>query len=220
MGFNWSTPGGTIASRRCWRPGCCFSFGYHTLAKRGVSLAATSSVWAITDVAMVTAVLFLADGAASPLVVAYPMLIVGAGLWFKVRYVSLVAALSITGYLALVADYYWRRTELQAQFDTHGDRHAFFVIMLIAVAAVVAYQVLPRSGAKSLLRKPATLNPIYPPILALRQALCSLDIVSDEYYAALATCASSCAMRTAAPSWSARFPVVRSRPTSRRASTT
>lgn len=117
------------------------SWAYDALAKRGYSLAATSSVWAVTDVAMVTAVLFIADGAASPLVVAYPMLIVGAGLWFKVRYVALVAALSVTGYLALVADYYWRRPELQAQFDTHGDRHAFFVIMLVAVAAVVAYQV-------------------------------------------------------------------------------
>jgi hypothetical protein len=117
------------------------SWAYHALAKRGYSLAATSSVWAVTDVVMVTAVLLLADGVASPLVVAYPMLIVGAGLWFKVRYVALVAALSVSGYLALVADYYWRRPELQAQFDTHGDRHAFFVIMLIAVAAVVAYQV-------------------------------------------------------------------------------
>ncbi|MEZ6073341.1 MAG: hypothetical protein R3C10_24475 [Pirellulales bacterium] len=73
--------------------------------------------------------------------VAYPMLIVGAGLWFKVRYVTLVAVLSILGYLALVADYYWRRPELREHFDPHGDRHVFFLIMLVVVAAIVAYQV-------------------------------------------------------------------------------
>ena len=42
--------------------------------------------------------LLVADGAASPLVVGYPLLIAASGLWYRVRFVWFVTALSLISY--------------------------------------------------------------------------------------------------------------------------
>jgi serine/threonine-protein kinase len=97
--------------------------------------------WAVVEMLLFTLVLREADGAASPLVVGYPLLIVGAGLWFQVRMVWFVTALAVLSYLGLVIEFYQFRPDLQARFDTAYDRPIFFLQMLIILGVAVAYQV-------------------------------------------------------------------------------
>jgi serine/threonine-protein kinase len=97
--------------------------------------------WGALDALSVTRILFLAAGVASPIVVIYPLLVAVSGLWFRIGFVWFMTGVSILSYLALVADFYLRRTYLHASFDTGWDRHVYFVIMLIVVGAATAYQV-------------------------------------------------------------------------------
>jgi serine/threonine-protein kinase len=98
-------------------------------------------VWGTVDSALFLAVLLVGDGLASPLVVIYPLLVVGAGLWFRVRFVWFMTFLSLVSYAVLVADFYYRRVELQCLLVTHGDRHVIFALTLVLLGAVVSYLV-------------------------------------------------------------------------------
>jgi serine/threonine-protein kinase len=98
-------------------------------------------VWGTVDSALFLAVLLVGDGLASPLVVIYPLLVVGAGLWFRVRFVWFMTLLSLASYAVLVADFYYRRVELQGLLVTHGDRHVIFALTLVLLGAVVSYLV-------------------------------------------------------------------------------
>jgi len=96
-------------------------------------------VWGTLDSLMLLIVLlFVADGAASALVVGYPLLIAGSGLWFHVRFVSFMTAMSLVSYGILVIDFYYRRTDLQEHFDTAVARHVLFAVSLIVLGAVVS----------------------------------------------------------------------------------
>jgi serine/threonine-protein kinase len=87
-------------------------------------------------------VLLISDGAASPLVVGYPLLIAGSGLWYRVRFVWFMTGLSLISYGILVVDFYfWRFDALKDHFSTRFDRHVIFVLGLLAIAGVVAYLV-------------------------------------------------------------------------------
>ena len=97
--------------------------------------------WGAADVAAVTAILLIADGVASPLVVAYPLLIVASGLWLRTGFVTFTTAASVVSYLVLVADFYFRRVELQNGFDRDVDRHVFVVLGMLLISAAVHYQV-------------------------------------------------------------------------------
>ncbi len=99
-------------------------------------------VWGTLDSALLLAALLIADGAASPLVIGYPLLIVASGLWFRVRFVWFMTALSLMSYGVLVYDFYWRRPEaLQLKLSPQPIRHAIFTLGLIAISCVVAYLV-------------------------------------------------------------------------------
>ena len=100
-------------------------------------------VWGTLDsIFLLVVLLFLADGAASPLVIGYPLLIAGSSLWFRVRFVSLMTLLSLVSYGILVVDfYYWRSSQLQPGFDTNPDRHIVFCMALVVLGATVAYLV-------------------------------------------------------------------------------
>jgi serine/threonine-protein kinase len=99
-------------------------------------------LWGTLDAALLLAVLLkVADGAASSLIVGYPLLIVASGLWFRVRFVWYMTALSLLSYGVLVWDFYDRRPELQQGFPATYDRHVIFAISLVVLASVVAYLV-------------------------------------------------------------------------------
>lgn len=98
-------------------------------------------LWGTLDSAILLGVLLVADGVVSPLIVGYPLLIVGSGLWFRVRFVWYMTFLSLVSYAVLVADFYYRRPELGQSFEVYFDRHVIFIIALIVIAGAVSYLV-------------------------------------------------------------------------------
>jgi len=97
--------------------------------------------WGAVDVVATTAILLLADGAASSLVVIYPLLVVASGLWLRVGVVAFTTVAALASYAVLVADFYFRRVELQATFPRDADRHVFFAFALLLIGAAVVYHV-------------------------------------------------------------------------------
>jgi hypothetical protein len=98
-------------------------------------------VWGTFDSALLLAVLLVADGVDSPLVAGYPMLIVGAGLWFRVRFVWFMAGLSLASYAALVVHFLVAHPNLGPVTFTHLNRHVIFSVMLVVIAWGVGYLV-------------------------------------------------------------------------------
>ena len=118
------------------------AFVFQWILKSGQWSIPARFVWGTLDSALLLAVLLIADGAASPLVVGYPLLIAASGLWYRVRFVWFVTALSLISYGILVLDFYlWRPDDLRAHFPTRFDRHVIFALGLLAIAGVVAYLV-------------------------------------------------------------------------------
>jgi serine/threonine-protein kinase len=98
--------------------------------------------WGTLDTLALLNVLLVGNGAASPLVVGYPLVIVASGLWFRVRFVWFVTVLSLLSYGVLVFDFYWRRTaELRVPPYAAGDRHVIFAVALVLLGLIVAYLV-------------------------------------------------------------------------------
>jgi len=97
--------------------------------------------WGALDSVLFLAVLLVADGAASPLIIGYPLLIVGSGLWFRVRCVAFMSVLSLISYGVLIVDFYYRRPQLQEQSDVGMDGHIIFVVGLVIMSMTVAYLV-------------------------------------------------------------------------------
>ena len=97
--------------------------------------------WGTLDSVLFLAVLLTADGAASPLIIGYPLLIVASGLWFRVRFVAFMAVLSLVSYGVLVIDFYYYHPELQKNFDAEINRHVIFAVGLAIMAMAVAYLV-------------------------------------------------------------------------------
>jgi serine/threonine-protein kinase len=117
------------------------SVGCQQVLKRERWEIAGILAWGAVDVAGTTTVLLLADGVASPLVVLYPLLVVASGLWLRVRVVAFTTTAAVASYLALVADFYYRRVALQAIIPRNADRHVYFVLAILLIGAAVAYQV-------------------------------------------------------------------------------
>ncbi|MCC6125662.1 MAG: serine/threonine protein kinase [Pirellulales bacterium] len=98
--------------------------------------------WGTLDSLLLFVVLkFIADGAASPLIVCYFLVIVASGLWFRVRYVWFMAVLSLISYGILIVDFYRWRPELHNPQNDGLDRHIIFVVSLVILAGIVAYMV-------------------------------------------------------------------------------
>ena len=94
------------------------------------------------DSAAFLAVLLLGNGAASSLLVGYPLIIVGSALWFRARFVWLATGLSLLSYGVLMLDYYrWRPEVLQDVARFTVDRHAIFAAAMLILGTVVAYLV-------------------------------------------------------------------------------
>ena len=98
-------------------------------------------VWGMLDSLSLLALLRLGHGAASALVVGYPLVIVASGLWFRVRFVWFMTFLSLLSYGLLVIDFYYWRPFLQYEMHVSFSRHAIFAVALLINGAVVAYLV-------------------------------------------------------------------------------
>jgi serine/threonine-protein kinase len=110
--------------------------GFQALVNRGRSLDAVRTAWLAADIGLLTAVLLFARAFGGPLVVAYPVLIAGSGLWFRVRLVAATTGLAILAYGSLM---------LATAFGPGGLEHAHWhTIVLFAlgiIGLIVAYQV-------------------------------------------------------------------------------
>jgi eukaryotic-like serine/threonine-protein kinase len=97
--------------------------------------------WGTLDSLALLTVLLLGNGAASSLVVGYPMVIVASGLWFRVRFVWFMTLMSLLSYAVLVIDFYWLRPELCVGAYASADRHVIFAVSLVVLGLIVAYLV-------------------------------------------------------------------------------
>jgi serine/threonine-protein kinase len=98
--------------------------------------------WGTLDaLLMFVVLLFIGDGAASPIILGYVLIIVASGLWFRVRYVWFMSALSLISYGILIVDFYYWRPQLHDAKTAGFDRHVIFIVSLILLTAIVAYLV-------------------------------------------------------------------------------
>jgi serine/threonine-protein kinase len=113
------------------------SLGCQWLIDRGKADHMADYYWASADVLFLTLILLVANGVKSPLIIGYPLLIVASGLWYRVRFVVYMTALSLFSYFLLMLDAVFLRPHVNVPFDYH----AIFIIALIVMGSVVAYQV-------------------------------------------------------------------------------
>lgn len=98
-------------------------------------------VWGTLDSLALFAVLRIGYGAASSMVVGYPLIIVASALWFRERFVWFITALSLVSYGVLVVDFYCWRPEIHVGMYAGFDRHMIFAAAMVMMGAVVAYLV-------------------------------------------------------------------------------
>ncbi len=131
--FHWKITGLLGA----WVAGC---WGCQWLLDRQRWSIPARFVWGGLDSVILFSILWIADGAASPLVVGYPLLIVGSAFWFRVRFVWFMTITSLLSYGVLVVDFYlWRH--IDEPFDPAFDRHLIFAVGLALLGLAVAYLV-------------------------------------------------------------------------------
>lgn len=113
------------------------SFGLDRLYRRKAGRNRARFLWATADCVFFTAVLFLADGIASPLVIVYALLIAGASFWFRPLLVAYTTALVLGSYGLLVFDSRHWRPHLARPLD----HHLVFLGSFLLLGLIVGYQV-------------------------------------------------------------------------------
>lgn len=111
------------------------------LERRPWSLPARFTWGTLDSLLLLVVLLFIGDGAASPLIQCYLLVIVASGLWFRVRYVWFMMALSLISYGILIVDFYYWRPALHGPKTAGFDRHIIFIVSLLLLGAIVAYMV-------------------------------------------------------------------------------
>ncbi len=98
-------------------------------------------VWGALDSLAMLSILLIANGLASPLVVGYPLLIVGSGLWFRVRFVWFMTGMCLLSYGVLVIDYYVWRPELPGKLEWGPESHVVVALALVVMGVAQAHLV-------------------------------------------------------------------------------
>lgn len=93
-------------------------------------------VWAALDVVLFSAIVYVDDALHSPVIIAYPLLIAAAGLWFHVPLVWFTAFIAEVSYAVLLADWFDRERSI-----ANLHKHIVFMVGLAVMAFVVSYQV-------------------------------------------------------------------------------
>jgi serine/threonine-protein kinase len=97
--------------------------------------AATRYLWAALDIVLFSLIVLVADDIETPVVIGFPLIIVAAGLWFRVPLVWFAAAVVIASYLVLLAE-----REVRVAIEA-PHKHAIFLVGLGILAFMVSYQV-------------------------------------------------------------------------------
>src|SRR5262249_25662358 len=104
--------------------------------RRGISPDRVRLVWLAFDAVFLTAVLVVDEAFQTPLALGYGVLIVGSGLWFRVRLVWYTTAMAIVAYLALMG--------FALLHDVVGEspqHHLIILVILLILGWMVATQV-------------------------------------------------------------------------------
>jgi serine/threonine-protein kinase len=121
--------------------GAATSILFQQLLQREFWPTTTIFAWAAVDMLLLTGALNLGGGVLSPMVFGYPMLIVGSGLWFRIRLVWFTVGMSLVSYGSLVSQLYRISGVERLPTETDPVRHLMFIVMTIIVGAGVSYQV-------------------------------------------------------------------------------
>jgi serine/threonine-protein kinase len=89
--------------------------------------------WVALEPFLVTALLLLTGNALSPLLIAYPLLVAGSGLWFQVRLVWAATATAVVGFAVLAA--------CSRSLQMLPYQAVVFGVGLVILGAIVAHQV-------------------------------------------------------------------------------
>jgi serine/threonine-protein kinase len=93
-------------------------------------------VWAATDVVLFSLIVLVADDLKSPINIGFPLLVAGAGLWFRERLVWFTAAVCLVSYALLLAELAHRTGRVEGL-----HHHLMFMVGLVILAFAMAYQV-------------------------------------------------------------------------------
>src|SRR5262249_54230592 len=109
---------------------------FQQLMLRGVWPGALGFLWSAADMLLLTMVLLVDDSPGSPITIGYPLLIAGAGLWFREALVWFTTACAGGAYAA-------QYVVLRLRHGAHDglQKHVIFLVALTVLGAVVAYQV-------------------------------------------------------------------------------
>ncbi len=109
------------------------SAGFQRLLKRPAWAAATPFAWSATDAALLLSLLLISNGLGSPMTIGFFLVVGAAGLWVQRRLVWFATAATIAAYGFLAI----REGNLAEEYI----RHIYFVVALLVLGAIVAYQV-------------------------------------------------------------------------------
>jgi eukaryotic-like serine/threonine-protein kinase len=112
------------------------TIGCKIFLDRGRWLLPGRYLWGLSDSLLLTMVLLIGDGVMSPILIGYPLLIIIAGLWFRVGFVWFVTGLSLLSYGLLTVVFYCGAPP--PQFSSYS-RHIVFAVGLAILGGIVAY---------------------------------------------------------------------------------
>jgi serine/threonine-protein kinase len=93
-------------------------------------------LWSAVDVTLFSLIVLVADEIATPIIIGYPLLIAGSGLWFRERLVWFTAAVCMVSYTAVCLELAVRTGGVESP-----HHHVIFLVGLVVLAFVMAYQV-------------------------------------------------------------------------------
>ena len=107
------------------------------LANRSGAEERMRYVWAVADVLFLTSLLILAspEQPIGPILIGFPLLVVASGLWFEVHLVWFMTVVATIGYVMV------NLIRANPRPDVPGHYPYIFVIVLIGIGYIVAYQV-------------------------------------------------------------------------------
>jgi serine/threonine-protein kinase len=92
-------------------------------------------IWSAADIVLLTAVQFETDAGISPVIIGYPFLIATASLWTRQRMVWVTTAFAVLGYAGMMT------FDLMKEPHQPVHRHVIFLISLVVLGFLMAYQV-------------------------------------------------------------------------------
>lgn len=119
----------------------CCSVACQQLLPRPKWSTAAIFAWAAADAVCLWVIVYFGSGLLSPILIGYPLLIAASGLWFRVRLVWFMTALSLLAYFALLIDRHLEPARYDGIGTIETSRQSFYLLGLLILGMITAYQV-------------------------------------------------------------------------------